>query len=101
MAKFRFFRKNKYSRKVEIRRERVEFDPSALLVCLAAAILVWLYVAGTHLNNAEQTPLATEPSETEQVTVGEPETGTGDEAPAAYADVVEGHGEPTEPTVGD
>ena len=71
MAKYRFFRvfrKGKYSRKVEIRRERVEFDPGALFVCLAAAILVWLYVAGTHLQNSEQIPLVTEPAATEEVT---------------------------------
>lgn len=101
MAKYRFFRKNKSSRKVEIRRERVEFDPSALFVCLAAAILVWLYVAGTHLHNTEQPPLTTEPTETEQVTADEPDTGTGDEAPAAHADVGEGDGGATEPAIGD
>jgi hypothetical protein len=101
MAKYRFFKKNKYSRKVEIRRERVEFDPGALFVCLVAAILVWLYVAGTYLNNAEQPPLTTEPAETEQATADEPDTGTGDEAPAAQADVGEGHGDTTEPIIGD
>ncbi len=97
MAKYRFFKKNKYSRKVEIRRERVEFDPSALFVCLAAAILVWLYVAGTHLQNTEQPPQVTEPAATEEGTVDssaeEPATDAGEgtedgedtvgEAPAA------------------
>ena len=68
MAKYRFFKKNNYSRKVEIRRERVEFDPSALFVCLVAAILVWLYVAGTHMQNTEHLPQVTEPAATEEAT---------------------------------
>ena len=78
MAKYRFFKKNKYSRKVEIRRERVEFEPWALVVCLAAAVLVWLYVAGTHWHNTEQPPAVTEPAETEEVTPSESD-GTGGE----------------------
>ena len=81
MAKYRFFKKNKYSRKVEIRRERVEFDPWALIVCLAAAVLVWLYVAGTHLHNAElMNPVVTDPAETEAVTPAESDGTGGDEA---------------------
>ena len=80
MAKYRFFKKNKYSRKVEIRRERVEFEPGALLLCLAAAVLVWLYVAGTHLHNAElTTPVVTDPVETEVVTPAESDGTGGDE----------------------
>lgn len=80
MAKYRFFRvfrKGKYARKVEIGRERVEFHPGAMFVCLAAAVLVWLYVAGTHLQNTEQTPLVTEPTETEAATVGESDASEG------------------------
>lgn len=89
MAKYRFFRKNKYSRKVEIRRERVEFEPWALIVCLAAAVLVWLYVAGTHLHSTEQPPMVTEPAETEAATADELETApedTGEATPVAHDD---------------
>lgn len=89
MAKYRFFKKNKYSRKVEIRRERVEFEPGALLICLAAAVLVWLYVAGTHWHNTEQPPAVTEPAETEEVTVDESATDTGEATPAAHDNALE------------
>lgn len=57
-------------RKPVVKRDRIQIHVPVLLLCLALAFLVWLYVVSISKINHELPPLETAPA-TEQETAGE------------------------------
>lgn len=54
MAQYKNVKRGRSSRKVEIRRVRMEVNWIALLLCFLLSFVIWLYVTGTEARRSEE-----------------------------------------------